>query len=324
MVLRRLRTVLAMIAALLVISTVGYVVLAGYSLFDATYMSVITVGAVGYEEVQPLDSLGRTWTILVVLAGNGVFLYATSLLVGVFISGEFRSAVRRQREGRRRTKLVDHVVIVGGGRVGRGVAAALAREGRDAVVIDRSPRVREMAESFGMAFLDGDATTDEVLEAAQVRRAHAVITTLDDAANLLVTLAVRALAPGVRVIARMNDRSQTARLRQAGAELALSPYEWFGAELAAAATSSAVVGLQDLPSMGLQTEELEVRPGAWAEGKSLAELSARHPAAIAIGMRRGATEAWQRVEDTLRPGDVVFLLGTPDDLRSMEERFMTG
>src|SRR3954452_6539764 len=52
--LYRMRVALLALAALAIIATVGYVALEGYGWIDATYMTVITLGTIGYGEVHPL------------------------------------------------------------------------------------------------------------------------------------------------------------------------------------------------------------------------------------------------------------------------------
>ena len=126
------------LAALLAVAvaSLGYMVIEGWGWFDAVYMSVITMGQVGYGEVHQLTTDGRVWTIAVIVAGFGVFVYSAASLTALFLSGDVNAALRERRRSKVREHLKDHVVIIGFGRVGRASADAAVRTGRSCVVID--------------------------------------------------------------------------------------------------------------------------------------------------------------------------------------------
>ena len=73
------------------VGIVGYKVIEGRSLLDAAYMTIITLTTVGYQEVHPLSSTGRIFTIFLMVAGVGVMLYVLT------IRGQFRQS--RMRSG---------------------------------------------------------------------------------------------------------------------------------------------------------------------------------------------------------------------------------
>src|SRR5438105_13476786 len=77
-VLFRLRNALIAVVVLAVVATLGYVALEGYGWVDALYMTVITLGTIGYGEVRPLETAGRFFTIGVNVEWFAAFLYATS------------------------------------------------------------------------------------------------------------------------------------------------------------------------------------------------------------------------------------------------------
>jgi voltage-gated potassium channel len=92
--LRRLRPVLVAFAFVLVLGTIGFVLFADdYGWFDGLYMTVITIGTIGYGEVHPLDTLGRVWTMFVVALGYATFIYGSATLTSMFASQEFGGSV---------------------------------------------------------------------------------------------------------------------------------------------------------------------------------------------------------------------------------------
>ena len=149
-----------------------------------------------------------------------------------------------------RQNLRDHVVVIGFGRVGRSAADAALHTGHDCVVIDTDPASEQAVESMGAVFLHGDARDVTVLRHANVAHAAALITTLEDPSNAVVSLTARSLSPTLRIVARVADVTWSERLLRAGASHVVPVYESIGAGLAAtaldAATGRASVGLVEL------------------------------------------------------------------------------
>ncbi len=123
-------------------------------------------------------------------------------------------------------KIIDeldgHYIVCGYGRIGRVVAQGIKKEGFDVVIIERSPKALEQLEEQKMLFIAGDATTDEVLLSAGLKKARCLITALaEDAANVFVTLTSRQLNPDITIVARTDTEAHVSRLKQAGAERVL-------------------------------------------------------------------------------------------------------
>ena len=135
----RLRLPLFLLLALALISTVGYEVIEGYGWVDALYMTVITLGTIGYGEVHPLGTGGRIFTIGVIVASFATFVYAVSVVTNVFASGEAARHMKERSTRRMRDALSNHVIVVGFGRVGHAVVRSLHGSGRQCAVIDMNP-----------------------------------------------------------------------------------------------------------------------------------------------------------------------------------------
>lgn len=322
LVSRRLRNVAIVWLLVVSVAVPGYVVIAGLDWFDALYMTIITLGTVGYGEVGDLGHTGRWWTMAVIVACLGTFVYTAAVLTTLFVSGEMGEAVRRRQGKKMRDGLSDHVVVVGFGRVGRGTVRGVRREGRDVLVVDRREDLGAAVATSGAHLLVGDATEEEVLVEAGIRRAAALIAAAhDDATNLVVVLTARALRPDLRIVARVNEPTWQDRIRRAGADVVVSPYEAFGASLAAYAVETGILGLQDLPALGLRTEEMQVQPGSTVVGQTLTDLAAREPDLLLLGLRRDTGLAkWHEVDGPIAVGDVVIALGSPDALRRLSGR----
>ena len=201
----------ALLAALAVIGTAGYVLIEQQPLGDALYMTAITLSAVGYSEVFPLSAPGRVFTMLLLLAGITWLGFWFASLTSLIVELDLKDALRRRRSMRDIAKMKDHVIICGCGRTGRQIAQELETMDNEYVILERSPeRIEEVREFMPHAhIMEGDATHDQLLLEAGLLRAKGLITCLSqDADNLFVCLSARDLAATVKIV-KMGKSAST-------------------------------------------------------------------------------------------------------------------
>ena len=85
--------------------TVGYVVLEGWPIIDAFYMTVITISTVGFGEIRAISNTGRLFTAVLIVSGVGAAAYTFSSVADYIVAGELRGVLRRQRMENRIRKL---------------------------------------------------------------------------------------------------------------------------------------------------------------------------------------------------------------------------
>jgi len=232
----RLRWPLAAIVALVAASTVAYVVIERYTWLDALYMAVITLGTIGYGEVERLTPWGQILTIGVVITGFATLVYMASMLTELFASGDAIRHIQTRRRRHMFDELDDHVIVVGFGRVGQAVIRAVSALGRSCVVMDMNADHAAAIKAVGAIQVVGNATDEDDLRRAGIEKAHALVAAADqDSENLVVVLTARSLRPDMRIVSRVNQQTWLRRIRQAGADVAESPYETYGSRLADAA-----------------------------------------------------------------------------------------
>ncbi|MEI6123082.1 MAG: potassium channel protein [Bacteroidota bacterium] len=225
----------AIVIILLVIAlgTLGYILIENYSFIDALYMTVITVGTVGYREVIPLTVQGKIFTIFLIILSLGVLAYSLSLITSYFVEGELRNLYRNYKTKSGVKKMKNHVIICGYGRNGKQAALRLNAHKEPFVVIDNN---HEIVVKYGLknvVFVEGDATLDEILIGAGVQHAKALITTLPiDPDNMYVVLSSRALNSDIKIISRASNESAQQKLIIAGANNVVIPESVGGAHMA--------------------------------------------------------------------------------------------
>ncbi len=328
--LRRIARAVALLAAVIVLGTLGFMVLEGWSFLDSLYMTVITIGSIGFEEVRDLSSnpSGRILTMVLILAGVGTVAYAVSSLVQMLVEGTITGYFRRRRMEKMIDRLTGHYLVCGFGRVGREVAAEFHSEGIPFVVIDQDESVIRECEALGYLALLGDVADDEVLAQAGVIRASGLVAAVDsDADNVFVVLSARTANPNLHIVARTDSDESANKLKVAGADRTLSPYAVGGKRLARLAVHPSVVDYLDIVThreQGLEfrLEELQIADRSGAIRRRIGELrdiEAQAGARI-LAIRRGdrSFNVTPSEQDVVAPGDSLIVLGTPEQVSRME------
>ena len=320
------RFVLAVIVLvfLTAVGTAGYIMIAGMSLIDAVYMSVITISTVGFEEVKPLSPAGRLFTIGLIVTGVGTALYLFAVVAELLIEGRLREYLGKTAMQHRIHQLDRHVVICGYGRFGRVVADEMSRNSMPVVVIDHDPAREADLVQAGLPYVIGSALEDGVLERAGISRAREiVVATASDADNVYITLSAREKNPAIRIHARGESESGLRRLKLAGADQVLSAYQWGGMRMAASILRPSVVDFLELslPGRGpeVDLEEIKVGAGSPMIGKTIKSVEDGTRRLKIVGLRKEGQEI-SLIPDSstaIGAGDLLVVIGERGELKKL-------
>jgi voltage-gated potassium channel len=322
-----LRVLVFVPVALVLLGTLGYITIEGWSTFDALYMSVITLTTVGYLEVHPLTPAGRAFTMIFLMGGVFTLFFTASEGLRQVVSGEVRNILGRQRMEKSLSALENHFVVCGFGRMGRYVCQEFSALGLPFVVVDRQgDLLRGFAIPHGIP-LDGDATTDAVLRRAGVERARGLVTTAaSDADNLYITMSARFLNEKLFIVARAEEDGAEAKLLRAGANKVVSPYLIGGQRVAQAVLRPNVMDFLELATrnqhLELQIEETAIAATSSLAGKSLEESRIRRDLGIiivAIKKPSGHMMFNPPGSAVLDAGDLLITLGHRQQLDRLEK-----
>jgi voltage-gated potassium channel len=312
----------------LLVGTTGFVVIEGYPVFDAFYMTLITISTVGYSEIHPLSQTGRMFNSVLIFFGVSLLFFAIGLITQAVVQLELGDLFGKRRMRRMIDKLKDHYIICGFGRVGRGAALELRQAGFDFVVVDRDPEKVEAATQSGMLALVGDSTRDQTLADAGISRARGLVAALGtDSDNLFVILSAKSLNPALKVAARAGEEEAEEKLRRAGADIVFAPYTHAGHRLAQALIRPHVTQFLEFTTkgMGLDVviEQMRVAQGSELASTSLKQMQIRRDiGVIVLAIRRadGAMEFNPPAEAVIQGGDYLVAMGEQENLRKLERR----
>lgn len=334
--IRKIITGIVLFTLICVVAVGGYMS-AGWRMDDAVYMVIITIFGVGYGEVRPIESPGlRALTITVIIAGYGAVIYTVGGFMQMLIDGELNKALGARRMTKDIERLTGHTIICGVGRLGTILARELSEAGKPFVLIDTNQdRLRE-ASDRGYLYILGDASEEEILEQAGIARASVVAAVLSqDATNVFVTITAREMNPGVMIIARGENPKTEKKLISSGANQVVLPTAIGAQRVAQLITRPTAENMlqqiqqqssmiNDLGQMGLQFDELEVQKSSVLDGKAISEIEIRsNHGFLIVGIRHedGTNQLNPSPATTLKPGDVVIVLGHLDDIPELAGRF---
>jgi voltage-gated potassium channel len=237
--LRHFRLNIAMLVGVVVFGTVGYMLIEGWNLLDAIFMTVITIAGVGYAEVHPLSPFGQTFTMILIASGLGIVAYTFVQFVELVVGGHLAQEWRTRQMERQIDRLKDHYIICGLGQVGEQVAEEFSRNSEPFVVVDKLERVRQICEANRWPFVQEVGTEEKALQQAGIDRAKGLIAAVhDDTTNIYIMITARALNPKLHLIARVNEVENLSLVKRAGADDIISVPRLAGKALAETAVQS--------------------------------------------------------------------------------------
>ncbi|CAL9511319.1 hypothetical protein SUDANB96_03678 [Streptomyces sp. enrichment culture] len=301
---------------------VALTVVTGDHPLHATYVTLLDLFAI--NEPAHHESTGRQ--VLQLLAGLLGLLLLPVLLAAVLEAlGAFRSAsgLRKPPRG-----LGGHVVLLGLGKIGARVLIRLRELDIPVVCVEADPEARGLAVArrLRVPVVLGDVTQEGVLEAAKVRRAHALLAlTSVDSTNLEAALYARSVRSDLRVVLRLYDddfATAVYRTLRAAHPHALTRSRSV-THLAAPAFAGAMFGRQILGAIPVERRvllfaALEVAGHPQLEGRTVGEaFRAGSWRVLALDTRSGAEDAgssglvWELPDEyVLGAGDRVILAAT--------------
>jgi len=327
--LRNLRLVGLALAVVLAAGTAAFHFMLGWSWLDSFYMVVTTLTTIGYQEVHPLSDTGRILNLFIIFFGVALVFLAIGALTQALLEFELQSFFGRRRMERDISRLSDHYILCGAGRVGRSVARELASRPAPFVIIEAN---EAKAARYGADWLVmvGDATQEQTLRDVHIERARGLVAaTTTDATNLYIVLTARSLNPKLKIIARASEEDAEKHLLTAGADSVVSPYSFAGHRIAQSFLRPHVVSFLDTATthLGIDLEIGEICVGrdSTFAGKTVESSRIRQDRGVIIlaikreqGMRFNPSP-----EDRIETGDFLIAMGEPSQLRQLEQMAAT-
>ncbi|MBF0450017.1 MAG: potassium channel protein [Candidatus Magnetomorum sp.] len=307
--------------------TVGFMIIEDWGFMDSFYMTVITIATVGFSEVHPLSHSGQMYTVFLIFTGVGFFAYVGSSLVQFTIDGRLKDMWGRRRLDKQISKLKNHYIICGYGRIGRMLLQQLMVKISDIVVVEQDPNLLSVMEEDGITYVFGSSTEEKSLLKAGIKNAKGLVAVLgEDSDNVFLVLTARQLNPDLYIVARACREASKKTLLAAGADRVDSPYDVGAVRMAQAIIRPTVLNFLDYAfarkQSDIQMEEIKVHEASELVGCSLQESGIRQKfnlILIAVQKTDGQMLFNPSSKTCLNEGDTVVALGQPDDLIAFDQ-----
>jgi voltage-gated potassium channel len=322
----RIRNAIIALGIAIILGTLGFRLIEGWSFVDSFYVTVQTLTTVGYGDLPPRSVAGRGFAVIVMLIGVGGVALAASTIVQSVVQSEMVSAFGERRQSKRMSKLHGHYIICGSGRVGSHLVRDLQQANTEFVIVENDGQRAAEFSQRGLHVLVGDATLEETLKSAGVERARGLAACLpNDADNVYVVLTSRDLNPSLHIVARAAEEQAEAKLMRAGANHVVAPTIIGGHRMAISLTKPAVGEFFDSitgSKIGLSFEQVLVEDGSPLVHQVLRETPIRAELDIVIiSIRRANGETvFNPAGDTvIENGDILIAIGRVEALSRLNE-----
>jgi voltage-gated potassium channel len=313
----------ALLISIVVGGTIGFHFTEGWPLWRAFYVTVLGITTV---DLPPMSVAGQAFTVVLLFAGVSTALYTFTLLATVVVEGGLPKRLQRRRVGRMLDTIKDHFIVCGYGRIGSIVAERFRRQGVPYVVVERDPERLQAAIDAGALAIEADASREDALKRVGIDRARGLIAAVGtDAENVYAVLTARVLRPDLFIVGRAETEDATEKLKRAGADRVISPYQIGAVQIAQTALRPAVVEFVELATstdnLDLAIEQVTIAPKSPLANHSIIEANLRQRfGVIVVGIQREdrRMEFNPEPDTSIRGGDKLVVLGRPNSLKQLE------
>ena len=217
--------------------------------------------------------------------------------------------------------LKNHIVIAGFGKMGETVAKAFKEQKKDFIIIENNNERFSAGEELGYNVLLMDATVEEALINAGIKKAKVYISLLSgDADNVFTIMSAKDLNPKLHIIARGQDKANETKLFKAGANIVISPVTLASNRIINTTLKPNVVNLIDLVTqtgdIPLSVEEITISEKSSLKDKLIKESGLREKTeAMVVGIKRGEKMHFNPSPTMkISEGDILILIGEKSKL----------
>ena len=270
------------------------------------------------------------FTIILIVLGAGVATTAISNAVGIVMGPRLWLSIRIQTMEHKVEQLKDHYIVCGYGRMGRQIVGDLMNRSEPYVLIDSNDDLEEVFLERDMPYVIGNATMDETLIRAGVERAKGLVAALDtDPDNVMTVLSARELNPKLFIVARVSRSESESKLRRAGANRVVSPYQIGGHRISLALLRPSVNDFLDRifhfeHGMDIDIGQLYVYEGSDLAGKTVVDSGLRKSYNInilAIQTPSREIVITPNINTPIEIGSTLIVIGPPRYIYNLEKEY---
>jgi len=293
------------------------------SLFDALYWALVTISTVGFGDISPVTTEGRSISMIIIISGIAMISFATSVIVSAF--SEKLNEVKESRTVDRINKSKAFLIICGYGQMTKMFLRKSNFSEHSYIILEKDPERVEAARKEGYNIIQEDASRTEVLKRFNVAHAKITILTLtaSDVENIYITLTAKSISRKIQVIARASHQNMVKKFEHAGADHIVLPNEVVNNMIHIAITQPTMYKALHAVLTGKDAAQIyEIHLNAYPalEGKSLGSVDFKAYKLLFLGIHRDGSFMFNPAKsEVMRPYDVLLVIGREISLEHFRE-----
>ena len=329
--LKPFRLPLILVVLMIMVGTLGYVIIDGFTLLDAIYQSGITFTTVGFGEISPISPAGRIFTITLIILGFGVFSMSIGILVEVLNKGQLVKIIKERNMLYKIARLKNHFVICHHNEITIELSKQFRENHIPFVVIDTREDLAQLAQEHKYPyFVQEDPHTEEALLKSYLSSAKGLITLSENTADNIAQIASTRLYEkeiGLKrpyyIIANATDEKDIDKLKKLGADRVISATKLMAERLRAMSLRPDMENMlekllyrKDAP---IDMEEIKIPDHSWMRFKKLKEARLRDVTNVSIVGIRDANDSFipmPKGNVLIGTGSKLLVIGTGESIRA--------
>jgi len=297
------------------------------SLFDALYWALVTISTVGFGDIAPVTTEGRTISMLIIVSGLAMISFMTSVIVSAF--SEKLGELKESRMIEEVNKKEAFLIICGYGQMTKSFLRENVKARHAYIVLEKDKSIVEQAIKDGYNVIHEDASRHEVIGKFNVEYTNITVLCLtnSDVENIYIALNAKSLSRNIKVIARAIDSNMKKKFELAGVDHVLMPNEVANTMLITAIMQPvmyngihAILTGKDVANM----DEITLHEGSGLIGKKREEIDFREDKLLLIGIQRGVRGSFifnPKPEILFQGNDILLLMGLEMSIEYFKERY---
>jgi len=327
--LKPFRFPIILVILIFLFGTIGYVFIDNVDVFTAFYQTGITFTTVGYGEMYQMSDDGRIFSIVLIVAGFGVFSLAVGVMIEVIQKGKLVPLLKERRMLYKIARLKRHFVICYHTQFTIELTHELRRAHIPFVVVSPEENLEEIAKEYNYPFyIQAEPHTDMAMRKTHLSSAKGLITLSKNIAdNIAIISSVRLFERELGripyyIMSIADKHTDVEKLQKLGADEVLNPNRLMAQRATAIAKDYKIRNLLEefiySKDTNLNLEELKIPKTSWIIFKKLKESHLRdltNCSVVGIKNKKGKFIPMPKGDTIIQAEDVLYIMGTKEGLK---------
>ena len=218
---KRIRVFFVVVVMLFMTGTIGFSIISSESLQESGIRTVQTLAFMFHEESTQSE---RFLEVFLAIFGVFIIWWALWSIADMLLDGNLAKYIKRQYYDHNMRRTKNHIIIVGGGRVGEEIASVLKTKKKKFIIIDYDSKVTANLKAKKYMVIEGDGLQDNTLRSAGIERASKIVLTIPKTeSNIMMTISAKELNPTIEVHSRCEKHTLVSKLKKVGAKIVIVP-----------------------------------------------------------------------------------------------------